>query len=330
MTLDILVISLGAEAAAQSPASPSKLSTEPAKTGEVLTKTTTDDSSELPAAPRAPNSFVLRNAAKVQRLIGPCLRADTNGIRQRLLRFVERMAALYYADGQAPPEFQDAAIWPNLHEALEHRMEAAVAEKAIPPQPAPTGRFSSGGAAPAAPATPAAAAAASGTSGGAGGGTEEDGTRSKALLSVRIVEAVSQVHPPFADEHASTLLELVRVLSRQHFAQAAALSASMATRCGGSVAAAVVLPPALSGSEPTSPSTRLLPTPSMAVLNTAITVEVMPDDPSISEHLEVRLLRSLSTMVRTHHSFSLQSLALFPLRFTGRRDRRGAKWHGSI
>lgn len=57
-------------------------------------------------------------------------------------------------------------------------------------------------------------------------------------------------------------------------------------RYGGNTAA-VALPPGLVGSDPMSPSSRLLPTASMAVLNTAVTVEVVVDDAPLTEHVEV-------------------------------------------
>lgn len=59
-------------------------------------------------------------------------------------------------------------------------------------------------------------------------------------------------------------------------------------RYGGNAAAAVSLPPGLVGSDPMSPSSRLLPTASMAVLNTAVTVEVVVDDAPLTENVEVR------------------------------------------
>lgn len=59
-------------------------------------------------------------------------------------------------------------------------------------------------------------------------------------------------------------------------------------RYGGNAAAAVSLPPGLVGSDPMSPSSRLLPTASMAVLNTAVTVEVVVDDAPLTESVEVR------------------------------------------
>lgn len=70
-------------------------------------------------------------------------------------------------------------------------------------------------------------------------------------------------------------------------AQVAMVAASIASRYGGT-AAAVTLPRGLAASDPMSPSSRLLPTPSMAVLTTAATVDMVPDDPTLSEHLEVR------------------------------------------
>lgn len=60
----------------------------------------------------------------------------------------------------------------------------------------------------------------------------------------------------------------------------------MAARYGGN-AAGVALPHGLTGSDPMSPSSRLLPTPTMALLNTAATVEAVPDDQQLTEHLEV-------------------------------------------
>lgn len=74
--------------------------------------------------------------------------------------------------------------------------------------------------------------------------------------------------------HLENVLEIVLSLHPFH-------------RYGGN-AAAVALPPGLVGSDPMSPSARLLPTASMAVLNTAVTVEVVVDDAPLTEHVQVR------------------------------------------
>lgn len=103
-SLDILIISLGAEASPPSP--PSTASG--------------DETSPTPATPgRAPNNLVLQNVAKFQRLLGPSLRADTPGIRQRLLRLIQRLAALY-GPGRPPKEFQDAKFWDNFQVKCVH------------------------------------------------------------------------------------------------------------------------------------------------------------------------------------------------------------------
>lgn len=105
-SLDILIISLGTEA---SPPSSSPSST-----------ASGDATSPPPGTPaRAPNKLVVQNVAKFQRLLGPSLRADTPGIRQRLLRLIKRLAALY-GPGSAPKEFQDAKFWDNFQVRLVH------------------------------------------------------------------------------------------------------------------------------------------------------------------------------------------------------------------
>lgn len=108
---------------------------------------------------------------------------------------------------------------------MERRLKAALAEKPLPPVTHPTAWYGSAAASVSAMAS-VAAAAASGGAGGVGG----DANRSKALSSVRIVETVSAVHPAFADFHAASLMELVKVLSRQHFLQASVVATSLATR----------------------------------------------------------------------------------------------------
>lgn len=95
-SLDILIISLGTESSPSSGAA------------------SEDDGTSPPTpASRAPNNLVLQNVAKFQRLLGPSLRADTPGIRQRLLRLIQRLAALY-GPGKPPKEFQDAKFWDNF------------------------------------------------------------------------------------------------------------------------------------------------------------------------------------------------------------------------
>lgn len=284
--MDILIISLGSEAGESA-------SGEPVVEGAASTPTPT------PAAARAPNKFALQNVSKFQRLISPCLHADTSGIRQRLLRLIQRVAALY-GPGHAPREFQEAAFWDNLRGTLDRRLTVALADKSAqataPHQPSSPSN-------PAAVTASATAAAAGGGAGGSGaggvGGADGDGYRTKALLSVRVLEMVAQVFPPFPDSHATSLMELVRLLSLQHFHQVTAVAASIAARFAGgtaaaaaAAAAAVSLPPGLGGGDPLSPSSRLLPTPSMAVLNTAVTVDGVADDPPLSENLEVRTERS--------------------------------------
>lgn len=211
-------------------------------------------------------------------MLGPSLRADTPGIRKRLLRLIQRLAALYGPD-RPPREFQEANFWDNFQGSVERRLKAALGEKLVQPAVLPAAWYGS------AAASVAAAAAAAGSAGGTGAGGS-DADRSKALSSVKIVESVAAVFPAFADPHAASLMELVRMLSRQHFHQVAMVAASLAARYGGN-AAAVSLPPGLMGSDPMSPSARLLPTPSMAVLNTAVTVEIVADDAPLTEHLEV-------------------------------------------
>lgn len=79
-----------------------------------------DATSPTPAtSARAPNNLVLQNVAKFQRLLGPSLRADTPGIRQRLLRLIQRLAALY-GPGRPPKEFQDATFWDNFQVKCVH------------------------------------------------------------------------------------------------------------------------------------------------------------------------------------------------------------------
>ncbi|CAN0337995.1 unnamed protein product, partial [Ectocarpus sp. 12 AP-2014] len=131
-----------------------------------------------------------------------------------------------------------------------------------------------------------------------GAGVAGEYNRSKALSSVKIVESVSAAYPAFADFHAASLMDLVRMLSRQHFLQAGVVASTLAARSGGN-AAAVALPPGLVGSDPMSPSSRLLPTASMAVLNTAVTVEFVVDDAPLTEHVEalvicLKLLRGIT------------------------------------
>lgn len=262
MSLDILIISLGVD---ETPASGS-----------------------TPAVPaRPPNKFVLQNVAKFQRLLGPSLRADTPAIRQRLLRLIQRLAALY-GPGRPPREFQESKFWEGFQGSVERRLKAALSEKPVQPSPHTSAWYGSAAASVSAATVAAAAvaAAAAAGSGGSAGGADSD--RSKALSSVKIVDSVTVVHPPFADVHAATLMELVKMLSRQHFHQVVVTAGSLASRYGGN-AATVALPPGLVGSDPMSPSARLLPTPSVAVLNTAVTVEVVADDAPLTEHLEVRV-----------------------------------------
>lgn len=259
-SLDILIISLGAE---ETPAT-----------------------AEHPATPaRPPNSFVLQNVAKFQRLMGPSLRADTAGIRQRLLRLIQRLAVLY-GPGRPPREFQEAKFWGNFQGSVGRRLKVALSDKP-PALPAAVYASAAGSLPPTAVAASNAAANSAGGGGGVGGGASGDADRSKALSPVKIVESVSSVFPEFADVHAGSLMELVRVLSRQHFHQASIVAASLATRYAG-ISAGTTLPPGLAGSDPMSPGARLLPTPNMAVLNAAVSVEVVLDDPPLTEHLEVR------------------------------------------
>ena len=253
--MDILIISLGAEES-------------PARADHPAT------------AARPPNRFVLQNVAKFQRLLGPSLRADTAGIRQRLLRLIQRLAVLY-GPGNPPREFQEAKFWDSFQGSVERRLKAALTDKS-PPLAAAVYASAAGSLPPTAVA--ASNAAANSGVGVSGGG---DADRSKALSSVKIVESVSSVFPQFADVHAASLMELVRVLSRQHFNQAAVVAASLAARYGG-ISAGTTLPRGLAGSDPMSPSARLLPTPNMAVINAAVTVEVVLDDPPLTEHSEVR------------------------------------------
>lgn len=100
-SLDILIISLGTESPPSSGAMP--------EDGTSSSSPSPED--DTPA--RAPNNLVLQNVAKFQRLLGPSLRADTPGIRQRLLRLIQRLAALY-GPGKPPKEFQDAKFWDNF------------------------------------------------------------------------------------------------------------------------------------------------------------------------------------------------------------------------
>lgn len=294
-SLDILIISLGAEA------------------GDPLTTTAGGGGGEggggeksTQTAARAPNKFALQNVGKFQRLLGPCLRADTPGIRRRLLRLIQRLAALYApGPSPAPQEFLEANFWGNLQASVERRIKAALGrEKPVAmPSALPAawyGRVAAAAAslpaAAAAAAVAAAAASASGGAGAAGGGAgllglEAD--RSKALCSVKMVETVAAVFPAYADAHAGSLMDLAKLLSRQHFHQVAAVPAAPAARYGGSAGAAgTVLPPGLAGSDPMLPGSRLLPTPSMAVLTTAVLTPAVnldvQSDPPLTEHLEVR------------------------------------------
>ncbi|CAM9449609.1 unnamed protein product, partial [Laminaria digitata] len=270
-SLDILIISLGAE---ETPAT-----------------------AEQPAASaRSPNNFVLQNVAKFQRLLGPSLRADTAGIRQRLLRLIQRLAVLY-GPGRPPREFQEAKFWDSFQGSVERRLKAALSDKS-PPLTAAVYASAAGSLPPTAVAASNAAANAGGGGSSVGGGGGGDADRSKALSSIKIVESVSSVFPEFADVHAASLMELVRVLSRQHF-QAVIVAASLAARCGG-IPAGTTLPPGLAGSDPMSPGARVLPTPNMAVLNAAVSVEVVLDDPPLTEHLEalvisLKLLRGITS-----------------------------------
>lgn len=155
---------------------------------------------------RATHRFILDNIGQFQRLLGPCLRMDTPGIRQRLLRLIQRLTKLYGPE-QPPAEFQQADFWENLRVAIDKRLTQALAEK--------------GGAAAASghPCYPSGAAQAVAGSGGGGSAAGPDGDRNKALLPVKAVQMVSEIFPPFADSHAASLMELVKMLSRQHFHQ---------------------------------------------------------------------------------------------------------------
>ncbi|CAN0033290.1 unnamed protein product, partial [Ectocarpus fasciculatus] len=282
-SLDILIISLGTEE------STAATNTSGDATASPATADTTSTATKTPA--RAPNNFVLQNVAKFQRLLGPSLRADTPGIRQRLLRLIRRLAALY-GPGKSPKEFQEAKFWDNFQGSVERRLKAALGEKPPPPATHPAAWYGSAAASVSATASVAAAAA----NGGAGVAGEYN--RSKALSSVKIVESVSAAYPAFADFHAASLMDLVRMLSRQHFLQAGVAASTLAARYGGN-AAAVALPPGLVGSDPMSPSSRLLPTASMAVLNTAVTVELVMDDAPLTEHVKalvisLKLLRGIT------------------------------------
>lgn len=207
--MDILIISLGAEAGESI-------------TGEASGCASHGDgggsSISLPVLARAPNKFVLQNVSKFQRLLVPCLRADTPGIRQRVLRLIQRLAALY-GPGRTPLEFVEAGFWDNLRASLDKRISAALSEKNVStPASHQQGWYSSpaGG-------TPTAAPVASGFGVGVGpvgtGSPDSDASRNKALLSVKVLQMVAKVFSPFADSHASSLMELVRLLSRQHFLQ---------------------------------------------------------------------------------------------------------------
>ena len=251
---------------------------------------------------------MLQNVARFQRLLGPSLRADTPGIRQRLLPLVQRLAALYGpGPGRTPVEFQECKFWETFQGSVERRLKAAVNDRP-PPSPSPSVAWHASAAASVSTSTHAAvqvaqaqaslaagAAAAGGTvgPGAAGGGVGGDADRNKALFPVKIVESVSAVYPAFAEPHAASLLELVKVLLRQHFHQAVMTAASLAPRYGGNASVAGTQPPGLvspagtAASDPSSPSARLLPTPTMAVLSTAATVEIVADDAVLTEHLEV-------------------------------------------
>lgn len=102
--MDILIISLGTEESTAGTNTSGDATASPA---------TADTTSTTKTPARAPNNFVLQNVAKFQRLLGPSLRADTPGIRQRLLRLIRRLAALY-GPGKAPKEFQEAKFWDNF------------------------------------------------------------------------------------------------------------------------------------------------------------------------------------------------------------------------
>lgn len=105
VSLDILIISLGGEYSN---------ATSPTFSGEDISSSTTTTTTAAEATPsRTPNKFVLQNVAKFQRLLGPSLRADTPGIRQRLLRLIQHLAALY-GPGRPPKEFQEANFWDNF------------------------------------------------------------------------------------------------------------------------------------------------------------------------------------------------------------------------
>lgn len=265
--MDILIISLGSEG---SPAT-----------------------SEKPAIPaRAPNRFVLQNVARFQRLLGPCLRADTPGIRQRVLRLVERLAALY-GPSCPPIEFQESKFWENFQGSVERRLKAALSEKHVPPASHPGIWHGSAAASVPIVAQMAAAAASPAGAPGSGGvvGAGGDADRSKALLSVKVVGSVAAVYPAFAEPHAASLLELAKTLRWKHFQRAALTAASLLARYGGNTAAGAPLPSGMAMVDPASPSARLLPTPALAVLNTAVTVDVVADDAVLTEHLEVGFWR---------------------------------------
>lgn len=107
---------------------------------------------------------------------------------------------------------------------MERRLKAALAEKTLPPVAHPSAWYGSAAASVSAMAAASVAVAAGGS------GTGADSQRSKALSSVKIVESVSAVYPAFADFHATSLMDLVKMLSRQHFAQAAMVATTLAAR----------------------------------------------------------------------------------------------------
>ena len=108
--------------------------------------------------------------------------------------------------------------------SVERRLKAALAEKPPNPVAHPSAWYGSAAASVSAMAAASVAVAAGGS------GTGADSQRSKALSSVKIVESVSAVYPAFADFHAASLMDLVKMLSRQHFAQAAMVASTLAAR----------------------------------------------------------------------------------------------------
>lgn len=186
-------------------------------------------------------------------------------------------------------EFQESKFWENFQGSVERRLKAALSEKPVPPVSNPsTWHRSAAASVPIAAQVAAAAANPAGVPGSGGiVGAGGDADRSKALLSVKIVGSVAAVFPAFAEPHAASLLELAKTLLRQHFQQAALTAAALLARYGGNTAAAAPLPPGMAMVDPASPSARLLPTPALAVLNTAVTVDVVADDAVLTEHLEV-------------------------------------------